>query len=150
MGFSGRCEAIKAPTTENDTASVGRVAIEGPSKARKISPRVRSLRRARIRLATASTTDSTHSDQASTVAPWVLLPPTTRSCSFAASVTTPTLQHHCLPNVTTTVTKSRGNELLRKPYTRSSQDPEILWKSAGSESQQLATFPRPICGDVGR
>jgi len=28
--------------------------------------------------------------------------------------------------------------------------PEILWKSAGSESQQLATFPRPVCGDVGR
>src|ERR671921_1428552 len=42
------------------------------------------------------------------------------------------------------------SELLRTPYRRSSQDPEILWKSAGSESQQLATFPRPVCGDVGR
>jgi hypothetical protein len=42
------------------------------------------------------------------------------------------------------------SELLRTPYRRSSQDPEILWKSAGSESQQLATFPRPVCDDVGR
>src|SRR3712207_4323346 len=89
MVFSGRCEAIKAPTTENDTASVGRTAIEGPSQARKISARVRPLRIARNRLATASTTHSTHSDQASTVAAWVLLPPTTRSCSLASCVTTP-------------------------------------------------------------
>src|ERR687898_1114201 len=43
-----------------------------------------------------------------------------------------------------------GSELRRTPLWRSSQDPEILWKSAGSESQQLATFPRPVCGDVGR
>src|SRR5215218_8015852 len=38
----------------------------------------------------------------------------------------------------------------RTPLWRSSQDAEILWKSAGSESQQLATFPRPVCDDVGR
>src|SRR5215210_4069664 len=56
MGFSGRCEAIKAPTTENDTVSVRRVAIVGPYQAKKISPRVRTLRRARIRLAVASAT----------------------------------------------------------------------------------------------
>src|SRR5215203_381527 len=89
MGFSGRCEAIKAPTTENDTIQVRKAAIEGQHKAEKISPRVRPLRRARIRLATASATHSTHSDQASTVAPWVLLPTTPRSCSLAPSVTTP-------------------------------------------------------------
>src|SRR5918998_3661708 len=88
MGFSGRCEAIKAPITENDTVQVGRTANEGPSQAKKITPRVRPLRRARIRLATASATHTTHSDHASTVAPWVLLPPTTRSCSLASSVTT--------------------------------------------------------------
>src|SRR5918998_2958497 len=105
MGFSARCEAIKAPTTENDNVSVGRVAIEGPSKARKISPRVRPLRRARNRLATASTTHNTHSDKASTVAAWVLLPPTTRSCSLAPSVTTLTLQHYRLLSVTKSVAR---------------------------------------------
>jgi hypothetical protein len=42
------------------------------------------------------------------------------------------------------------HEFPRTPFWRSSQDPEILWKSAGSESQQLATFPRPVCDDVGR
>src|SRR5215211_684127 len=89
MGFSGRCEAIKAPTTEYDTIQVRKAAIEGQHEAEKISPRVRPLRRVRIRLATASTTHSRHSDQASTVAPWVLLPTTPRSCSLASSVTTP-------------------------------------------------------------
>src|SRR5215217_5629600 len=89
MGFSGRCEAIKAPTTENDTVQVGRTANEGPSQAKKISPGERPLRRARITLAAASATHTTHSDHASTVAPWVLLPPTTRSCFLGPSVTTP-------------------------------------------------------------
>src|SRR5215208_563701 len=60
MGFLGRCAATRVPTTENDTVQVGRTAIEVPSQARKISPRVRPLRRARIRLAT----PSRHSDQA--------------------------------------------------------------------------------------
>jgi len=36
MAFSGRCEAMRAPTTENDTIWVRRVATEGPNQARKI------------------------------------------------------------------------------------------------------------------
>src|SRR5688500_16541350 len=89
MGFSGRCEAIKAPTTENDTIWARRVATGGPDQARKISPRVSPLRRARIRPATARTTHSRHSDQASHAAVRRLIPPTPRSCSLAPSVTTP-------------------------------------------------------------
>src|ERR687890_303839 len=71
MGFSGRCEAMRAPTTENDTA------------------RVRPLRRARIGLAAASATPSAHSDQANHAAVRRLIPPTPRRCSLAPSVTTP-------------------------------------------------------------
>src|SRR4051812_32084868 len=89
MGFSGRWEAIKAPTTENDTVQVGRTANEGPSQARKISPRVRSLRRARIRLAAASTTHSRHNDHATHAAARRLIPPTLRLCCLAPCVTTP-------------------------------------------------------------
>src|SRR5215211_521823 len=89
MGFSGRCEAIKAPTTENDTVSVGRAAIEGPEdQSRKISPRVRALRRARIRLATASATHSRQSDQAIQAVNRMLILPSPRPRSFAPSVTT--------------------------------------------------------------
>src|SRR5919112_3031618 len=89
MEFSGRCEAIKAPTTDNDTIWVRRVATGGPDQARKISPRVSPLRRARIRPATASATHSRHSDQASHAARRVLISPTPRPCSLAPSVTTP-------------------------------------------------------------
>src|SRR5215203_6631214 len=89
MGFSGRCEAINAPTTENDTVQVGRTANEGPSQARKISPRVRPLRRAKIRLATASATHSRHSDQAIQAADRMLILPSSQSCSLAPSGTTP-------------------------------------------------------------
>src|SRR5215213_5832369 len=88
MGFSGRCEAIKAPTTENDTVQVGRTAIEGPSQTRKISPGVRPLRRARIRLAVASATHSTHSDQASHGAARAFIPPIARLCSLGTLDTT--------------------------------------------------------------
>jgi hypothetical protein len=73
MGFSGRCEAMRAPTTENDTVRVARVSIDGP-QAMKISARVRPLRRARIGLAAASATPSTHSDQASQGVARVLIP----------------------------------------------------------------------------
>src|SRR5215211_5377489 len=87
MGFLGRCEAMRAPTTENDTIWVRRMATEGLDRARKISPRVRPLRRARIRPATASATHSIHSDQASHAATRALILPTPRSCSLAPSVT---------------------------------------------------------------
>src|SRR5215203_954530 len=90
MGFSGRCEAIKAPTTENDTVRVGmaaRPAIVGP-QAKKITARVRPLRRARIGVAAASATHSTHSDQASHGAARRLIPPSARLCSLATLVTT--------------------------------------------------------------
>src|SRR5687767_13609648 len=107
MGFSGRCEAIKAPTTENDTVSVGRAAIEGP-QARKISPRVRSLRRARIRLATASTTHSRQSDQAIQAADRMLIPPNPRPCSLAPSITTPLYS--------TTISQALRNALRGSPY----------------------------------
>src|SRR5215204_7191429 len=89
MAFSGRCEAINAPTTENDTVQVGRTAIEGPSQARKISPRVRPLRRARIRLAAASTMHSRHSDQAIQAANRMLILPSPRPRSLDPSGTTP-------------------------------------------------------------
>src|SRR5215207_4280692 len=90
MGFSGRCEATRAPTTENDTVQAGRTAIEGPSQARKISPRVRPLRRARIRLATASATHSAHSDRANHAATRALILPSPRPCcSLDSSATTP-------------------------------------------------------------
>src|SRR5919107_5651831 len=88
MGFSGRCEAMRAPTTENDTVRVARVSIDGP-QAMKISARVRPLRRARIGLAAASATPSAHSDQANHAAVRRLIPPTPRRCSLAPSVTTP-------------------------------------------------------------
>src|SRR5215204_4701603 len=84
MGFLGRCEAIKAPTTENDIVQMAKVTIA--SSEIKISPRVCSLRRARIRLATASATHSAHSDQAIQAAVRLLIPPTPRSCSLAPSV----------------------------------------------------------------
>src|SRR5215203_3195347 len=63
MRFSGRCEVIKAPTTENDTVRLARVSIDGP-QAMKISARVRPLRRARIGVAAASARHTTHTDQA--------------------------------------------------------------------------------------
>src|SRR5215218_124248 len=78
----------------------------------------KSSKRARAR----STTHATHSDQANRTALWVFNLGVTLPCPLAPCVTTPTLQHHCLPNVTTTVTKSRGNELLRTPSRRSSQN----------------------------
>src|SRR5215217_21737 len=82
MGFSGRCEVIKAPTTENDTVRLARVSIDGP-QAMKISARVRPLRRARIGLAAASATHSAHSDQANHAAVRRLIPPTPRPCCLA-------------------------------------------------------------------
>src|SRR5215210_2271980 len=73
MGFSGRCEAIKAPTTENDTVQMAKVTI--PSSEIKISPRVCSLKIARIKVATASAAHSAHSDQAIQAAVrWLILP----------------------------------------------------------------------------
>jgi hypothetical protein len=42
-----------------------------------------------------------------------------------------------------------ASELLRIPTRRSSHHPEILRKPAGSKSQPLATFSRPVCFDVG-
>src|SRR5918995_637129 len=86
MGFSGRCEAMRAPTTANDTVQVAKVNI--PSET-KISPRVRPLRRARIKFAAASATHSAHSDQASHAATRALILPSPRSCSLAPSVTAP-------------------------------------------------------------
>src|SRR5918993_2169137 len=88
MGFSGRCEAIKAPTTENDTAMMARWAMGGPPWVRKISYRVLPLRRARIRLAAASATLIRHSDQANHAATRALIPSTPLPCSLALSVTT--------------------------------------------------------------
>src|SRR5215218_6669850 len=88
MGFSGRCEAIKAPTTENDAIRVAMATIEGPPKAVKISPRVRLLRRPRIGLAAASATHSAHNDQAGHAATRALILSTPRPCSLAPSVTT--------------------------------------------------------------
>src|SRR5215208_3355108 len=103
MGFSGRCEAIKAPTTENDTVQVGRTANEGPSQARKISPRVRPLRSARIRLAAASARHSRHSDQTSHGAAGGH-PPDRSSLFPRYSRHNPTLLHYRLLNVSTNVT----------------------------------------------
>src|SRR5215210_4080758 len=88
MVFSERCEATRAPTTEDDTTMMSWLAIEGPSKARKISPRVRLLRRARIRLAAASATHSRHSNQAIQAVNLMLILPSPRPRSFALSVTT--------------------------------------------------------------
>src|SRR5215211_4466420 len=89
MGLPGRCEAIRAPTTENDTATMAKQAIEGsPLQARKISPRVRPLRKARIRLAAVSATHSRDSDQASHAAIRTLIPPIVRLFSLATLVTT--------------------------------------------------------------
>src|SRR3712207_62657 len=79
---------MRAPTTENDTVQVRRLAIVGPSQAMKISARVRPLWRARIRVAVASATHSTHSDQASHGAARAFMPPIARLCSLATLVTT--------------------------------------------------------------
>src|SRR5918994_7248785 len=49
-----------------------------------------------------------HTDQATQAAVRRLIPPTPRCSSLAPSVTTTTLQHNRLPNVTTAGTKSRG------------------------------------------
>src|ERR687897_583062 len=86
MGFSGRCEAIKAPTTENDTVQMAKMTIAS-SEIKNISPRVCSLRRARIKFATASATHSAHSDQANHAATRALIPSTPLLCSLAPSVT---------------------------------------------------------------
>src|SRR3712207_1023190 len=113
MEFSGRCEAIKDPTTENDTIWARRVATGGPAQARKISPKVSPLRRARIRPATARTTHSRHSDQASHAAVRRLIPPTPRAWSLAPSVTTP-LYSTTVSQALRQTLRSRGqNELLR-------------------------------------
>src|ERR671910_2931208 len=96
MRFLGRCEAMRAPTTENDTVQVTRLPIVGPSKSKKISLRVRPLRRVRNRLATASATHSAHSGQASQAEARALLPPTPRLCSLDPSITNTTLQHYHL------------------------------------------------------
>src|SRR5918997_3703261 len=88
MGFSGRCEAMRAPTTENDTAMMAMWAIGGPPRARKISSRVLPLRRVRIRLAAASATLIRHSDPASHAVTRALILATPRSCTLAPSVTT--------------------------------------------------------------
>src|ERR687889_928597 len=89
MGFSGRCEAMRAPTTENDTIWVRRMTVVGIPVS-TISYRVSPLRRPKIRHAPASTTHSRHSDQASHAARLVLISPTPRPCcSLAPSVITP-------------------------------------------------------------
>src|SRR5918995_6600144 len=87
MEFSGRCEAIKAPTTENDTIRVARATVVGLSVS-TISPRVRPLRRLKIRHAAASAPHSRHSGQANHAARRALILLTPRSCSIAPSVTT--------------------------------------------------------------
>src|SRR5918997_3649911 len=87
MGFSGRCEAIKAPTTENDTVQMAKLTIPC-SEIKNISPRVCSLRRARIKFAAASATHSAHSDQASHAETRALILPSPRPRSLAPSVTT--------------------------------------------------------------
>src|SRR4028118_1842147 len=87
MRFSGRCEAMRAPTTENDTVQMTRLPIVGPSKTKKISLRVRPLKRVRIRLATASAMHSRHSHQASQAAARLLTPPALGPRSLAPSVT---------------------------------------------------------------
>jgi hypothetical protein len=104
MGFSGRCEAMRAPTTENDTAMMATWAIGGPPRARKISSRVRPLRRVRIRLAAASATLIRHSDQASHAVTRALILATPRSCSLAPSVTT-SLYSTRLPSDTKSVAR---------------------------------------------
>src|SRR5215217_6639790 len=76
---------MRAPTTENDTVQVAKVTI--PSEL-KISPRVCSLRRARIKFAAASATHSAHSDQASRAERRALTLPSPRPRSLAPSVTT--------------------------------------------------------------
>ena len=81
MGFSGRCEAIKAPTTENDTIWVRRMTVVGIPVS-TISYRVCPLRRLKIRHAPASATHSTHSDQASHEAGRALIPLTPRPFSL--------------------------------------------------------------------
>src|ERR687897_1503379 len=88
MEFSGRCEAIKAPTTENDTIRVARATVVGLSVS-TISYRVRPLRRLKIRHAPASATHSRHSGQANHAATRLLVPPTPRSCSLVRFITTP-------------------------------------------------------------
>src|SRR3712207_6155196 len=120
MRFSERCEAMRAPTTEHDTIRVARVTVE-EFELMKISPRVRPLRRARIRLATASGTQSRHSDQAIQAADRMLILPSPLPCSLACSVTTP--HSAALPSLKRyemrcedRYMKREGNELPRIPY----------------------------------
>src|ERR687889_1087514 len=119
MGFSGRCEAIKAPMMENDTVQVRRLAIVGPSQARKISPRVRPLRRARIRPATASATQSRHSDQAIQAANRMLILPSPRPRSLAPCVTTPLYNTTVSQALRQTLRGDIPREYLLAPPTKS-------------------------------
>src|SRR3712207_2380139 len=133
MGFSGRCEAIKAPTTENDTVQMAKMTIPS-SEIKKISPRVCSLRRARIKFAAASATHSAHSDQASHAATRALILPSPRPCcSLAPSVTTPlystTISKALLRTalrgrtVANFVEPRKGEEVRRIPLLKPSEKP---------------------------
>ncbi len=97
MGFSGRREAMSAPTVEEVTtqAATGNTMIRLPC----------SLTTSRER---AQTTVSAHSNHASQVAAWVPVLPGPRSCSFVPSVTMPFYRIARLPNATTIVTKPYG------------------------------------------
>src|SRR5215203_4170606 len=122
MGFSGRCEAIKAPTTENDTIWVRRMTVVGIPVS-TISYRVCLLRRLKIRHAPASATHSRHSDQGQPrgdASAHLTDPSTLFPCPFCHNHT---LQHYRLPSVTTTVTKQKiQHELRRIPKRRTSQN----------------------------
>src|SRR3712207_5270119 len=88
MGFSGRREATKAPTVVNVRASKGR---------RTMKPRLGKIRSEALRNPNPSTPppkvangkENAHMDHAIHMAVRCLIPPTTRSCSLAPSVTTP-------------------------------------------------------------
>src|SRR5215204_448577 len=106
MGFLGRLEAIRAPTTGN--------ARKGNNKmSTALSPPVpQELGGCTDRVAMYSTTDAAAmaterlaSDHASHAAVRALIPPTPCFCSLGPAVTTPLYSTHRLSNVTTNVTR---------------------------------------------
>src|SRR5215218_6195577 len=124
MGLSGRLEAMRVPT-KGITRKGNRKTntMLGPPVPQLEGGSTFRVRKYNTTVATNMPTERAPSDQASQAAR--LIPLSARLRSFAPSVTAPTLQHHRLPSVTTTVTTivlSRGEPNSQDPRTRALSD----------------------------
>src|SRR5918998_1876709 len=116
MALRGWREAMMAPTIENVSSGARvKMASTAPSERDNESP------------PPSSAAESATSDHASQGATRALIPPLPRPRFLVPCVTTPTLQHHCLLTVTTTVTKSRGRTNFSERRLGEVQSAPVLW-----------------------